>query len=93
MNKKFLHHNYFTDIITFAHSAEKKKIEADIYISIDRIKINAQKFKVTLNDELHRVLIHGILHLTGYDDKSEKKRVEMKKAEDYWLSKRIFLQK
>jgi rRNA maturation RNase YbeY len=93
LNRQFLHHNYFTDIITFDNSIGKNKIEADIYISVDRVKVNAKRFKVAFDNELHRVLIHGILHITGFDDKSEQKSDEMKKAEDYWLSKRGFLQK
>jgi probable rRNA maturation factor len=93
LNKRFLNHNYFTDIITFNNSTQKKKLVADIYISIDRVKANAKKLDISFNEELHRMLIHGMLHLLGHDDKDEKKRSEMKKAEDLWLSKRTFLQK
>jgi probable rRNA maturation factor len=90
LNKQFLHHDYFTDIITFNNSSERKRLNADIYISVDRVRANAKSFEVSFNDELHRVLIHGALHLVGYEDKNEKKRREMKKAEDLWLAKRSF---
>ena len=91
LNKQFLNHNYFTDIITFNNSTEKKKLNADIYISVDRVKANAKRFDVTFRDELHRILVHGILHLTGFDDKNEKYRAEMRRAEDLWLMNRAFL--
>src|SRR5689334_17865595 len=70
MNRKFLQHNYFTDIITFDNSTETGKIEADIFISIDRVQANAKEFKTSFKDELHRVMIHGALHLIGFDDKT-----------------------
>src|SRR5207248_1028700 len=60
INKEYLQHNYFTDIITFDNSTEKKKLEADIFISVPRIKANAKLFKTSFQDELHRVMIHGI---------------------------------
>jgi rRNA maturation RNase YbeY len=88
LNKKFLKHNYFTDIITFDNSLEKKRIEADIFISVERVKANSKKFKTTFKDELHRVMIHGVLHLLGYSDKAKKDVVKMREAEDFWLGKR-----
>ena len=90
MNKKFLNHDYFTDVITFDNSFEPKNIVADIFISIDRVAANAEKFQSTFQDELHRVMIHGALHLTGMDDKNAKAKVAMKKQEDLWLKKRKF---
>jgi probable rRNA maturation factor len=90
MNKKFLHHHYFTDIITFDNTTVAGKIEADIFISIDRIQANAKKFNTLFKDELHRVMIHGALHLIGYDDKKPALKKKMQVAEDAWLGKRSF---
>jgi len=86
LNKKYLQHDYFTDVITFDNSIEKGKTEGDIYISIDRVRANAEKYKTTFEDELLRVIIHGALHLTGYDDKSESQKKAMRMMEDQWLS-------
>src|ERR1041384_2470233 len=80
LNKEYLNHNTFTDIITFPariertrsggnNSSEKKVIEGDIFISYERVKVNAAKFKTSVDEELHRVMIHGVLHLLGYKDK------------------------
>lgn len=90
MNKDFLDHDYYTDIITFDNSEVKGKIEGDIFISIDRVKDNAQLQKSTIKDELHRVLVHGLLHLTGYKDKTSKEQEMMRKKEDASLSLRKF---
>ena len=90
LNKKFLDHNTYTDIITFDNSPEKKKISGDIFISYERVKANAEKFKTGLADELHRVMIHGVLHLLGYNDKTKKDKLDMRQAEDHWLGKRNF---
>lgn len=89
LNKKYLQHAYFTDVITFDYSEDEKKV-ADIFISVDRVKANALKYKTKFRDELHRVMIHGALHLMGYGDKSESKRREMRLQEDVWLAKRTF---
>jgi probable rRNA maturation factor len=78
INIKHLNHDTFTDIITFDYT-EEKVIHGDIFISIDRIRENATTFKVTFENELHRVMIHGILHLCGYKD---KKRTEAKKMRE-----------
>ena len=88
LNKKFLNHHFYTDIITFDNSSGKKKISADIFISIERVKENAEKFNTSFNDELHRVMIHGILHLLGYKDKTKKDQSTMRMKEDEWLKKR-----
>lgn len=89
LNKQYLKHNTYTDIITFDYS-EGKEISGDIFISVDRVKENAKKFKVKFDDELHRVMIHGILHLCGYKDKTPKDAKEMRKREDASLTKRSF---
>ncbi|MBK7432205.1 MAG: rRNA maturation RNase YbeY [Bacteroidetes bacterium] len=87
MNVKFLKHNYFTDIITFDNSLIKKKIVGDIFISIETVRFNAKQYATTFDNELHRVMIHGLLHLTGYKDKSPANQKEMRMMEDFWLKK------
>ncbi len=81
INIRHLNHNTLTDIITFDYT-EDKTINSDIFISIDRIAENAQKFKVSFEEELHRVMIHGILHLCGYKDKSKADAELMRKKEN-----------
>jgi probable rRNA maturation factor len=81
MNRQFLNHDYFTDIITFDYSDEKG-VSGDLYISIDRIKDNAKQLGVAFNEELHRVLAHGLLHLIGFKDKSKKDKALMRQEED-----------
>ena len=83
-NKTYLNHDYSTDIITFDNS-ENKKISGDIVISIERVKENSKKYKVKLEDELRRVMAHGLLHLLGYDDKNEKEKKRIRKKENYYL--------
>ncbi len=90
LNKDYLKHDYFTDIVTFDNSSEKKLIEGDIFISIDRVRINAALYNVSFKEELQRVMIHGVLHLTGYTDKNSKEKMNMRKREDFWLMKRGF---
>lgn len=85
LNKKFLNHETLTDIITFQYPAHKK-ISAEIFISIPRVKENAKKFNVSFENELQRVMIHGILHLCGYKDKKTEERKEMRKMENFYLS-------
>ena len=87
-NIQFLNHKTLTDIITFDLSEEEGLIEGEIYISIDRVRENATKFSKTFEDELHRVLIHGVLHLAGYKDKKADQKAEMRKREDFYLRKR-----
>lgn len=83
INRTYLHHNYYTDIITFPYKDEP--LESDIYISIDRVRDNARNFKVSFNSELRRVMAHGILHLCGFSDKSEKAQELMREEEDLAL--------
>ncbi|MDX2304882.1 MAG: rRNA maturation RNase YbeY [Microscillaceae bacterium] len=85
LNRQYLQHDTFTDIITFDHS-EGNAIEGDIFISIERVQENAQKFEVTFENELHRVIIHGVLHLLGYGDKSPAEKQQMRALEDQYLS-------
>ena len=85
-NKTYLNHDYSTDIITFDNS-ENKKISGDIVISIERVKENSKKYKVKLKEELRRVMVHGLLHLLGYDDKNEKEKKRIRKKENYYLEK------
>ena len=88
-NIQFLDHNTLTDIISFDYSVGKI-ISGDIFISIERVKENATKFKVDFKDELHRVIIHGILHYCGYKDKTTEEKQEMRTKENYYLSLRKF---
>lgn len=81
ININHLNHNTYTDIITFDYT-EDKKISSDIFISVERVEENAKKFKVDFEEELHRVMIHGILHLCGYKDKSKADAELMRKKED-----------
>ena len=89
MNVKYLKHNTLTDIISFDYSLGKV-VSGDIYISIERVKENAGDREVDFEDELHRVMIHGILHYIGYRDKTELETREMRSKEDYYLSLRTF---
>ena len=84
-NKKYLNHSSLTDILTFDFST-KKSLSGDIFISTERVKENATKYNVSFNKELNRVIIHGILHLLGYKDKTEKEKKIMRKKEDFYLS-------
>lgn len=85
LNINYLDHDTLTDIISFDYSVGKI-ISGDIFISIERVKENAGKFKVDFKNELHRVIIHGILHYCGYKDKTEDEKKEMRYKEDYYLN-------
>lgn len=85
VNKKFLNHDYYTDIITFDYN-ESDIVSGDFIISIDRVKENALIHKCTFQIELYRVIIHGVLHLLGFSDKSEIQQKEMRESEDLYLS-------
>lgn len=88
-NTKFLNHNTLTDIISFDYTLGKL-ISGDIFISIERVLENAESFNVSFEDELHRVMIHGILHYCGYKDKSIEEKELIRSKEDYYLSLRKF---
>jgi probable rRNA maturation factor len=88
LNQGFLNHKTLTDIITFDNSEGKKALEGEIYISIERVQENALKFKADFEDELHRVMIHGVLHLIGYKDKKPSEKALMRKKEEACLSLR-----
>jgi rRNA maturation RNase YbeY len=84
VNKQYLNHDYYTDIITFDY-VENNIISGDLFISVDRVKENADIFKTEFKTELFRVIFHGVLHLTGYNDKTEDERKIMREKENYYL--------
>jgi rRNA maturation RNase YbeY len=86
INQNFLQHDYFTDIITFPLSDKHMPVVAEIYISLDRIKQNANFHKATVFNEILRVLFHGALHLCGYLDKSKKQQQKMRVKEDFYIN-------
>jgi len=87
INLEHLQHDTLTDIITFNYCADDL-INSDIFISLDRVKENAGLFKTSFENELSRVMIHGILHLVGYDDKTDEDKVLMRSKEDFYLTLR-----
>lgn len=87
INQRFLGHDYFTDIITFDY-CEGSKISGDLFISVDSVRENAIEYGVLFYEELNRVMVHGILHLIGYDDHTEDDIRQMRSKEDYYLSLR-----
>lgn len=91
MNKKYLGHDYFTDIITFDYTEtieNKRVVSGDLFISLDMVRSNSKDFDVSFIDELDRVIIHGVLHLLGYDDHSDEDQLMMSSKEDFYLKKR-----
>ena len=84
VNKKFLDHNYYTDVITFDY-VEGDLISGDIFISLDRVTENAKTLNLPVSDELNRIMVHGVLHLLGYKDKSKKDKDLMTEREDYFI--------
>jgi len=90
MNKKFLDHDFYTDIITFPLEVNKNRVYAECYMSIDRIKDNAKSNALTFADELRRVMVHGLLHLIGEDDKGAEAERRMRKAEEMALKSWVF---
>ena len=89
INQEHLDHDTYTDIITFDYT-ENGIISSEIYISVDRVRENAKNLGVGALDEMHRVIIHGVLHLCGYKDKSDLQSQEMRGKENYYLRKRDF---
>lgn len=87
LNKKHLGHDYYTDIITFPYSEDP--ISSDVFISIDRVKENAKTYSVSFEQELFRVILHGVLHLVGIKDKTEEESKEMREKENYYLENLI----
>lgn len=81
INKQFLGHDYYTDIITFDY-CEGDKLSGELYISIDTVRANAVEYEQTFETELHRVIIHGILHLIGFDDHQENDIIQMRRGEE-----------
>ena len=86
MNKDFLSHNYYTDIISFDLSETPGNLIGEVYISVDRVKDNAKTHGTTLKEELHRVIFHGALHFCGYKDKKPADTIKMRQMEDRWLN-------
>ena len=86
LNLEFLNHDTLTDIITFDYSVGKE-LHGDVYISIERVRDNASDFKVTFEQELGRVMVHGILHLCGYKDKTDKEKLQMRSKENHYLER------
>ncbi len=85
MNREHLNHDFYTDIITFDTSDDAKQIEGEIYISIDRVNENAATNEVKEDEELRRVMVHGVLHLLGYNDESDVEKEKITDKEDYFL--------
>jgi len=85
INNEYLKHDFYTDIITFDYT-EEDKISGDMFISIDRVKENSKDLKVSFNEELNRVIIHGVLHLCGYKDKTKQQSLEMRAKENFYLN-------
>lgn len=90
INQTYLKHDTYTDIVTFDSSESEDTIAGDIFISVDRTQENALAFGVSWRDELHRVIIHGVLHLCGYGDKTDAEQQKMTEMEDHYLAKRTF---
>jgi len=90
INKKYLNHDYDTDIITFPFSSPEMPIEAELYISIPKIKEQAKEFNCSFKEELHRVIFHGVLHLCGYNDKTPSQVAQMRAKENFYLKKYLF---
>ncbi len=86
INVQFLKHKTFTDIITFNYNPSETQIEGEIYISVDRVRENAETYKTDFPTELNRVMIHGVLHLLGYNDKTKSEKQTMREKEDSYLS-------
>lgn len=86
LNQQYLNHDTLTDILTFTLSNSKMPLVSEIYISIERVKENAGSLDIPFLNELHRVMIHGVLHLCGYSDHSDVEKLMMRQKEDFYLS-------
>jgi probable rRNA maturation factor len=86
INRTYLNHDFYTDIVSFDLSDSPKNILGEIYISIDRVRENAEIFRNSFKDELHRVIFHGVLHLCGYNDKTNRETEIMRKKENLYLN-------
>ncbi|UZR96219.1 rRNA maturation RNase YbeY [Chondrinema litorale] len=91
INLQYLQHDTYTDIVTFNNSDVSNEIDTDIFISVDRVQENADNLNISFVDELHRVIIHGFLHLVGFNDKSKADKEIMRQEETAALSKRKFI--
>ncbi len=85
INRDFLKHDFFTDVITFDLSQFENEIQGEVYLSVDRIKDNSKQLGVSFKEELHRVIFHGALHLCGYKDKNNKDEAKMRQRENKYL--------
>ena len=85
-NEKYLSHDYETDVITFCDKDENNEIESEIFISVDSVKNNAKRYKTDFDNELNRVMIHGVLHLCGFKDKTKSDKIRMRKRENFYLN-------
>ena len=88
INQQYLEHDTYTDIITFPYSDTEGSVHGDVFISVERVRENAAAFGVPFEHELHRVVIHGVLHLVGYVDGTEADKAFMRKKEDFYLERR-----
>jgi probable rRNA maturation factor len=86
LNRQFLQHDFYTDILSFPLSGSKEPLIAEIYISLDRVRENAKSSGTSLREELHRVIFHGVLHFCGYKDKSGRDKDKMRLMEDKYLN-------
>ncbi|MFY8019569.1 MAG: rRNA maturation RNase YbeY [Bacteroidia bacterium] len=86
INIEHLQHDYYTDIITFQLNNKNEDLEADIYISLDRIRDNSKHLKILYSEEMRRVIAHGLLHLIGFKDKTKNDQIKMREAENHALS-------
>lgn len=90
LNRKYLNHDYYTDVITFYNDEDSKKLNGDIFISLDKVTENSREYQTNFNQELLRVIFHGFLHLAGYKDQTSKELAIMREKEEYYLNNYFF---